>query len=114
MRKMTLPIVLIVVGALWLTHALGFIPDLRSVGGLALVFAGIAVLVSEGINKASVVTGPMLIFCGAAWYAVEQGLVARVVVAPSFLIVLGLCLLASRLPSVRAASDRRSQGPSSS
>jgi len=100
MRKMTLPIVLIVVGAVWLMHVLGLLPDVRAVGGFALIVAGIAVLVSEGITKSSVVTGPVLVFWGTAWLAHEQMDMPLRYIAPVFLIVLGLCLAAARLPGV--------------
>ncbi len=100
MKNMSLPIVLITIGAVWLAHVLGWLPDLRSVGAIALVVAGVAVLAIEGITKASVVSGPMLIFSGGAWYAWDHELLTKGVIAPLFLIVLGLCIFAARMPSV--------------
>lgn len=111
---MTLPIVLIVVGAVWLLHGLGFLPDVRAIGGYALIVAGLAVLISEGITKSAVVTGPVLMFWGAAWLAHDQlGMSMRYIV-PSFLIVLGLCLAAARLPGVPHNRAPRAPADSSS
>jgi len=100
MRSMTLPIVLIVLGATWLLHSFGMLPDLRAVGGVALIIAGIAVLVSEGITRSSVVTGPVLMYWGGAWLAHEQLDISMRYLVPAFLIVLGLCLVAARLPGM--------------
>ena len=106
MRNVALPLLLILFGAMWLAHVLGLIPDLRAIGGMALVVAGIAVLAIEGINKRSVVTGPVLMFCGAAWLGLQHGYLTRDLVAPLFLIVVGACLFVARLPGVPSSSRR--------
>ena len=109
MKNMSLPIVLVTIGAVWLIHVLGLLPDLRVVGAIALIIAGVAVLAIEGITKAAVVSGPMLIFGGAIWFAYDHDMIGRYVIAPSFLIVLGLCLFVSRLPSVPVSRSRPGQ-----
>lgn len=109
MKNLTLPLLLIALGAAWLLHNVGLLPDLRSVGAIALAGAGLAVLFLEGITKQSVVSGPMLIAGGATWYARDHNLVSWSVLGPLLLIVFGVCLFISRLPSVPASRGRGEQ-----
>ena len=116
MKNAAFPVILIVLGAAWLVQELGWIPDWHIVGAIGLVLAGIVVLVAEGPTKASVVSGPMLIFAGAAWFARDHRLIGWNVIGPLALIVLGICLFVSRLPAVphargRAAKREREIGP---
>lgn len=107
MKNLTLPLLLIALGAAWLLHNVGMLPDLRSVGAIALAGAGLAVLFLDGITKQSVVSGPMLIAAGATWYARDHRLVPWSILAPVLLIVLGICLFISRLPAVPATRGAR-------
>ena len=115
MKNVTFPVILVVLGVAWLVQEMGWIPDWHIVGALGLVAAGVVVLFAEGITKTSIVTGPMLMFAGAAWYAREQRLLGWNVIAPIGLIVLGVCLFVSRLPAVphnrRRADGRRGDSP---
>jgi len=116
MKNLTLPLVLIALGAAWLLHNVGLLPDLQSVGAIALVCAGVAVLFLEGITRHSVVSGPMLIAVGGAWYARDQNLLAWAILGPVLLIVLGVCLFVSRMlsvPPVGAATHGARQQPDS-
>ena len=61
MRDAVLPIFLIVMGILWLLFALDWIPDLDWLIGLGFIAAGIGVMLTDGINKQSIVSGPFLI-----------------------------------------------------
>lgn len=106
MRNVALPLLLILFGAIWLAHVMGLVPELRAIGGLALIVAGIAVLAIEGINKRSVVSGPMLMFGGAVWLGSQHGYLSRDLVAPLFLIVLGACLFIARLPGVPSSARK--------
>ncbi len=100
MRNLSLPIILILGGMAWLAHNMGYLPDLRSLGALILVIAGVAVLALEGITRNSVISGPMLIAGGLAWMAREKDLVDWRILAPALVIVLGICILISRLPGI--------------
>lgn len=108
MKNATFPVILVVLGVAWLVQGRGWLPDWHSVGAIGLVVAGAVVLFAEGITKTSIVTGPMLIYAGAAWYGHDQRLAGWDVIAPLGLIVLGVCLFASRLPAV--PHDRRHGG----
>lgn len=115
MKNAAFPAILIVLGVAWLVQELGWIPDWHIVGAIGLVVAGIVVLVAEGPTKTSVVSGPMLMFAGAAWYARDHRLIGWNVIAPLALIVLGVCLFVSRLPAVPYArggdAAKREHGP---
>jgi len=111
MKNLTLPLLLIALGAAWLLHNVGLLPDLRSVGAIALAGAGLAVLFLEGITKQSVVSGPMLIAAGATWYARDHNLLPWSILGPLLLIVFGVCLFISRLPAVPASRARRPDAP---
>ena len=115
MKNASFPVILVVLGVAWLVQEIGWIPDWHIVGALGLVAAGVVVLFAEGITKTSIVTGPMLMFAGAAWYGHDQRLLGWNVIAPLGLIVLGACLFVSRLPAVphdrQHAGSRRGDGP---
>lgn len=100
MREATLPILLMVFGAAWLAHELGWLPDWKMIGAILLIGAGVAVLASEGITKSSVVSGPMLIFGGAVWLARQHDLLEWNLILPIGLIAFGLCLFVARLAAV--------------
>ena len=61
MRNASLPITLIVVGVIGVVWYLGWFPNVESVTALALVAAGVLILITDGITKSSIVLGPMLI-----------------------------------------------------
>ncbi|WP_052190538.1 hypothetical protein [Chitinibacter sp. ZOR0017] len=58
------PLALIVIGAGWLLHRLDVLPSVSWIIILGLIAAGVAVLLLEGLNKSSIVLGPMLIAGG--------------------------------------------------
>ena len=100
MKDASLPITLIVVGAVWLAWHFHFFPDIDWVIALGFMAGGIAVLAVDGINKNSVVTGPLLIAVGVAWLAHDQYRVSWSVLIPTVLIMLGALMLLARSPRV--------------
>ena len=66
MRDATLPVVLIAGGLAMLGWHYGWIPNWNTLVAIALVVAGIAILVLDGITKKSLVAGPVLIALGIA------------------------------------------------
>ena len=63
---------------------------------IALAVAGIVVLVMDGINKQSVVAGPLLVYIGAAVYLKSQYLLGYSPLVALGMMVLGCLLLLSR------------------
>ena len=63
---------------------------------IALAVAGIVVLVMDGINKQSVVAGPLLVYIGAAVYLKSQYLLGYSPLMALGMMVLGCLLLLSR------------------
>lgn len=90
---------------------MGWLVDWRMLGAAALALAGVLVFALEGLTRSSVVNGPMLIFGGAGWYAYQERIFNWNLILPAGLIVLGLCLVVSRVSNLpnrrRSAEDRR-------
>ena len=100
MKDASLPITLIVVGLVWLAWHFHFFPDVDWVISLAFIAGGIGVLVIDGINKNSIVTGPLLIAIGVAWALHDQYRVSWSVMIPVILIMLGVLMLVARSPQI--------------
>ncbi|TAG65014.1 MAG: hypothetical protein EAZ24_17030 [Burkholderiales bacterium] len=95
-RDATFPITLIVGGFALLAWNFGWIPDWNTLIALAFVIAGAAILVFDGLTKKSIVTGPVLISLGAAWYGYfELGWRSRLII-PLLMIFAGLMMLIAR------------------
>lgn len=88
MKGATFPLLLIVIGVIWFLRSTGLAPETSSLVALFLVIAGLAVLILDGFNKATVVNGPLLMYAGAAVY-LHYSELWRV----SSLIALGMVLL---------------------
>ncbi|QLG87323.1 hypothetical protein HQ393_03115 [Chitinibacter bivalviorum] len=91
-----LPVALIVIGSGWLMHRLEIFPSVNWIVILALLVSGFAVLLLEGINKSSIVIGPMLIAGGVTTFFQQQYDLARSVQIPLLLILCGLLMLLAR------------------
>lgn len=100
MKDASLPITLIVVGLVWLGWHFHFFPDVDWVISLGFIAGGVGVLVIDGVNKNSVVTGPLLIAIGTAWALHDQYRVSWSVLIPSVLILLGVLMLVARSPQI--------------
>jgi hypothetical protein len=110
MKDASLPITLIVVGLVWLAWHFHLFPDMDWVISLAFIAGGVVVLVTDGINKSSIVTGPLLIGVGAAWLLHDQYRVSWSVLIPVMLVLIGVLMLVARRPGV---PERRSPPPKS-
>jgi hypothetical protein len=96
MRDATIPVVLIVGGIALLGWNLGWLPNWNTLIAFALAGAGVAVLVLDGVTKKSLVTGPILIAAGLAWYGYfDLGWRTRLIV-PLLMIFSGLMMLIAR------------------
>jgi hypothetical protein len=107
MRKTTFPLILIVFGAAWLAHEAGWFYEWHALFAIALIVIGIAIPVTEGLNQKSVVAGPMLVYCGAAWLGLRYGHISENFVWPLGVVILGVLLLVARSPVVAPRGPRR-------
>jgi hypothetical protein len=106
MRNASLPITLIVVGAIGVVWYFGWFPNVQSVTALALAAAGVLVLVTDRITKSSVVLGPMLIAVGGAIWLHDTYRMHWWLLVSILLIVLGVLMLvarSARIPERRPA-----------
>ena len=81
---------------MWFLKTTGILPATATLVSIALAVAGIVVLVMDGINKQSVVAGPLLVYIGAAVYLKSQYLLGYSPLMALGMMVLGCLLLLSR------------------
>jgi hypothetical protein len=96
MRNASLPITLIVVGVIGVIWYLGWFPNVESVTALALVAAGVLILITDGITKNSIVLGPMLIAVGGSVWLHDLYRLRWWLLVSILLIVLGVLMLVAR------------------
>lgn len=94
--SLALPLFLIIAGAVWFLKTTGILPATATLIAVGLAVAGAAVLVMDGINKQSIVSGPLLVYIGAAVYLKSQYLMGTSPLAALGMVVLGCLLLLSR------------------
>ena len=111
MRNATLPITLILIGTVWLLAHFRLFPDRDWLIAMGLIAGGVSVLVCDGITKSSVVTGPMMMASGTAWWLHDDGLFPWGVLAPALLICLGSLMLVARLDLIPAERVGRRTPP---
>jgi hypothetical protein len=114
MRNAALPITLIVIGLIGVIWYLGWFPNVESVTALALVAAGVLILITDGITKNSIVLGPMLIAVGASVWLHDVYRLHWWLLISILLIVLGLLMLIarhSRIPERRSPPSPPSPPP---
>nr|WP_301286331.1 hypothetical protein [Neisseria perflava] len=91
-----MPLFLIIFGAVWFLKTTGILPATATLIAIGLAVAGIAVLVMDGINKQSVISGPILVYIGAAVYLRTQYWFPYSPLIALGMMVLGFLLLLSR------------------
>ena len=95
-----IPLFLIIVGALWLLRSLDLFPATTLIFAFVLMAAGILIILLDGINKQSIVSGPLLIYIGLAIYAVHQYHYRIDVFFALGMMVLGVLLLIARTDAI--------------
>lgn len=90
------PIFLIITGATWLSHHMDLLPDTAIMVANAFGMAGILVLFFDGINKRSIVLGPLLMYIGAAIYMVHNHFCDKSIAIALGMMVWGLLMLIAR------------------
>jgi hypothetical protein len=97
MRDSVIPITLIAAGAIWLLFNLDWVPSFDWVVALVLIGSGVAILILEGVNKKSVVGGPLLIAFGVTWFLHFHFGVHWRFLVPCLFIVAGALMLVARM-----------------
>lgn len=67
--SLTLPILLIIAGTIWLLRSLDLFPATNDIIAVILATVGILIFILEGINKSSIISAPMLVYLGGSIYA---------------------------------------------
>ena len=96
-RDSILPVVLIAAGAVWLLFNFDWIPSFDWVVTLVLVGSGFGILLLEGVNKRSIIGGPLLIALGVMWFLHFHYWVQWRYLAPLLFIIIGLLMLVARM-----------------
>jgi len=104
MRNAALPITLIVLGVIGVIWHYGWLPNAESLTALALVIAGVLILVMDRITKSSVVLGPTLMAVGVAVWLHDAYRYRWSLLISFLLIVVGVLMLVARDPRI---PDRR-------
>ena len=91
-----LPLALIIIGALWFLRATDILPPSYIILAIALCVAGILVLIFDGINKQSIVAGPLLIYCGIAVYLFYREIMNLSPLIALGMVVSGILMLLAR------------------
>lgn len=94
--SLLIPLVLIIVGAIWFLKSTHILPPTATLLAIGLAVGGAAVLVMDGINKQSIVSGPLLIYIGAAVYLKSQYIFDQGPLIALGLMVTGCLMLLAR------------------
>ena len=95
------PILLISLGTGWLLTALGIAPTIDWVWTISLAAIGLAVLVINGVDKVSLVLGPIFVVASALSLLRQTGRMRSDLEVPILVILLGVLLVIARLPAIR-------------
>ncbi len=94
--SLAFPLFLILFGAVWFLKTTGILPATATLIAIGVAVAGVAVLIMDGINKQSIISGPILIYIGAAIYLRTEYWFNYSPLVALGMMVLGFLLLLSR------------------
>ena len=104
--SLAVPLALIIIGALWFLKTTDILPATSTLVAIGLLIAGAAVLLLDGINKQSIVSGPLLIYIGTAIYLRSNYLMETSPLVALGMMILGCLLLLSRSSVVPYKQDK--------
>lgn len=105
--SVSLPIVLITLGSLWFLKSTYLLPETSTLLALLLAAAGVILFVIDGFNKSSLVTGPMLMYGGAAVYLYDSAGLRLSHVLSLGMVLMGILLLLARSDRIPERSQRQ-------
>lgn len=100
MKNATFPVILIVLGVVWLLYSLDWLPGVHWLWIIGLGGAGVGILALDGITKSSVVAGPLLILAAVLSFARQDYGLGWRFIFPAMLIGAGILMLIARSPSI--------------
>jgi hypothetical protein len=100
--KLLVPVTLILVGAGWLLSAAGVLPGMHWVWPALLIFAGVWLMASSGIDRFTFVVGPWLIVAAVCSLVRQRGMIDIKLEAPILVIALGVLMLLARTLNIRS------------
>ncbi len=101
-KTLLLPILLLMIGAGWLLTALEIVPNLDWAWSLGLAAVGILAFVVGGVDKNTVVIGPMFLFGSVLSILRQLDKLELEVELPILVIAAGVLLLISRSENIPA------------
>ena len=111
-KTLLLPILLLMIGAGWLLTALEIVPNLDWAWSLGLAAVGILAFVIGGVDKNTVVVGPMFLLGSILSILRQLDKLQLEVELPILVIAAGVLLLISRsdnIPAPRYAADESTE-----
>ncbi len=95
-----LPIALIAVGTGWLLSTLGIAPDINWIWTIALAAVGLLTFITNGIDKFSIVVGPLFLVASCMSVLRQSGRIALDAEVPILVMLSGLLMLVARMKSI--------------
>jgi uncharacterized membrane protein YGL010W len=99
-KTLILPLLLIAVGTGWLLTTLGVAPGIDWIWTLGLAIVGLLTFAVSGIDKVSLVIGPLFIFASFLSILRQTGRLRFDVEIPILVILAGVLLLIARMPAI--------------
>jgi hypothetical protein len=96
-KALVAPILVITVGVAWLLMTLNVIAPVNWVWTLGLAVGGIVTLIAGGIDRLSIVAGPLLILASLASVLRQTGRLSIEHEVPCLVIALGILMLIGRV-----------------
>ena len=103
-RTLLFPILLVTVGTGWLLTTLGIAPGIDWVWTLGLAATGLLPFALSGIDKLTIVFGPLFITASILSVLRQTGRIALEVEIPILVILSGMLMMVARLPAIRVPS----------
>ena len=101
-RTLLLPILLITVGIGWLLTTLGIAPGIDWIWTLGLAVVGFLTFALSGLDKLTVVIGPLFIIAACLSVLRQTDRLSLDVEIPILVIMAGVLMLIARLPKIPA------------
>ena len=102
MNNLAIPVLIITVGVGWLLTTFGLVPDVDWVWTLGLAVVGLLSFAQGGLNKFSVIVGPLLLLGSVLSLLRQTGRLSVEREIPILMIVFGVLLLVARSRSIPA------------
>jgi hypothetical protein len=106
-KKLVVPILIVVVGVTWLLNVLEIMPGVDWIWTVGLAAAGILTIAVGGLNKLTIVTGPLLVVASVCSLLRQTNRLQLNREIPVLVIVLGILMLVSQLSRLQPPETLR-------